>query len=193
MPKHRVVITGLGLVTPLGIGVEETWRALCDGNSGIGEITRFDTSKYQTKIAGEVKGFNPHDFMSKKDANRSTEFIAYAVAAARMAVEDARIPIDDANAHRVGVFTGCGLGGLSFLEETNRLIETRGPRRVSPFFIPLMIGNMAAGMISIQFNAKGPNASIATACCWASSVSIRISPISSRRLSLTARVMTSLS
>jgi 3-oxoacyl-[acyl-carrier-protein] synthase II len=164
LPKQRVVITGVGLVTPLGIGVEETWSALCDGRSGIGEITRFDASKYLTKIAGEVKNFDPTDFMSKKDANRNTSFIAYAVAAARMAVEDSGIVIDDANAHRVGVFTGCGLGGLAFLEETNRIIETRGPRRVSPFFIPMMIGNMAAGMISIQFSARGPNASLATAC-----------------------------
>ncbi len=164
MPKQRVVITGIGLVTPLGIGVNETWEALCEGKSGIGEITRFDTSQYQTKIAGEVKNFNPTDFMSKKDANRSTAFITYAIAAARMAVEDAGIVINDANSHRVGVFTGCGLGGLAFLEETNHIIETKGPRRVSPFFIPMMIGNMAAGMISIHFSARGPNASMATAC-----------------------------
>ncbi len=164
MPKQRVVITGLGLITPLGIGVNETWNALCEGKSGIGEITRFDTSKYQTKIAGEVKNFNATDFMPKKDANRSTAFITYAIAAARMAVEDAGIVINDANSHRVGVFTGCGLGGLAFLEETNHIIETKGPRRVSPFFIPMMIGNMAAGMISIHFSARGPNASMATAC-----------------------------
>lgn len=164
MPKQRVVITGLGLITPLGIGVNETWNALCEGKSGIGEITRFDTSKYQTKIAGEVKNFNATDFMPKKDANRSTAFIKYAIAAARMAVEDAGIVINDANSHRVGVFTGCGLGGLAFLEETNHIIETKGPQRVSPFFIPMMIGNMAAGMISIHFSARGPNASMATAC-----------------------------
>lgn len=164
MPKQRVVITGIGLITPLGIGVNETWEALCEGKSGIGEITRFDTSQYQTKIAGEVKNFNATDFMPKKDANRSTPFIKYAIAAARMAVEDAGIVINDANSHRVGVFTGCGLGGLAFLEETNHIIETKGPRRVSPFFIPMMIGNMAAGMISIHFSARGPNASMATAC-----------------------------
>lgn len=164
MPKQRVVITGLGLITPLGIGVNETWNALCEGKSGIGEITRFDTSKYQTKIAGEVKNFNATDFMPKKDANRSTPFIKYAIAAARIAVEDAGIVINDANSHRVGVFTGCGLGGLAFLEETNHIIETKGPQRVSPFFIPMMIGNMAAGMISIHFSARGPNASMATAC-----------------------------
>ncbi len=164
MIKKRVAITGVGLVTPLGVGVKETWTALCDGKSGIGRITRFDATQYQTQIAGEIKDFNPTDFMSQKDANRSTPFIAYSVAASRMAMEDSGLTIDSANAPRVGVFTGCGLGGLSFLEETTRVIEHKGPKRVSPFFIPMMIGNMAAGMISILFGAKGPNASMATAC-----------------------------
>ena len=154
----------MGLITPLGIGVEETWRELCAGKSGIGEITRFDTSDFQTKIAGEVKDFRPEDFLTQKDARRTTTFIAYAIAATRMALEDSGLVIDQSNADRVGVFTGCGLGGLASLEETNRIIETRGPSRVSPFFIPMMIGNMAAGMISMQFGAKGPNACMATAC-----------------------------
>ncbi len=164
MPSRRVVISGVGLITPLGIGVEETWRELCAGKSGIGEITRFDTSDFQTKIAGEVKDFRPEDFLTQKDARRTTTFIAYAVAATRMALEDSGLVIDQSNADRIGVFTGCGLGGLASLEETNRIIETRGPSRVSPFFIPMMIGNMAAGMISMQFGAKGPNACMATAC-----------------------------
>ncbi|MAF32718.1 MAG: beta-ketoacyl-ACP synthase II [Desulfobacterales bacterium] len=164
MPSRRVVISGVGLITPLGIGVEETWRELCAGKSGIGEITRFDTSDFQTKIAGEVKDFRPEDFLTQKDARRTTTFIAYAVAATRMALEDSGLVIDQSNADRVGVFIGCGLGGLASLEETNRIIETRGPSRVSPFFIPMMIGNMAAGMISMQFGAKGPNACMATAC-----------------------------
>ncbi len=164
MTQNRVVITGVGLVTPLGVGVKETWAALCAGKSGIGPITRFDTEAYQTKIAGEVKNFNPLDFMPPKDANRATPFIAYAVAATRMAIEDSGLIIESENAPRIGVFTGCGLGGLSFLEETTHVIETKGPKRVSPFFIPMMIGNMAAGMISILFGAKGPNASMATAC-----------------------------
>lgn len=162
--KRRVVITGLGLVTPVGIGVEESWKALCAGKSGIGEITRFDTAEYQTKIAGEVKGFNAEDFVPKKDAKRLQPFIAYAIAAARMAVEDSGLRIDSSNANRVGVFTGCGLGGLGTLEEHTLIIHTKGPKRVSPFFIPMMIGNMAPGMISIQFGAKGPNSSVATAC-----------------------------
>lgn len=162
--NRRVVITGVGLVTPLGTGVEKTWSRLCAGESGIGEITKFDTAEFATKIAGEVKDFNPEDFLPKKEAKRTEAFIAYAVAGARMAVEESGFSIDSSNAHRVGVITGCGLGGLLMLEKISNIVETRGPRRVSPFFIPMMIGNMAAGMISIHLGAKGPNASIATAC-----------------------------
>ena len=162
--ERRVVITGLGLVTPLGIGTEETWSALCAGKSGVGEITRFDTSAYATKIAAEVKGFNAEDYMPKKEANRTELFIAYAVAAARMALEDSQLTIDKTNGHRVGVITGCGLGGLAMLEKTAYVVQNMGPKKASPFFIPLIIGNMAPGMISIQFGAKGPNSSVATAC-----------------------------
>ena len=161
---RRVVITGLGLVTPLGIGVEETWTALCGGKSGIGEITRFDASGFDTKIAGEVKDFHPEDFLPKKEAKRIQSFIAYAVAASRMALEDSGLKIDKTNENRIGVLTGCGLGGLQMLEQTAAILKKKGPKRVSPFFIPMMIGNMAPGMISIYFGAKGPNASIATAC-----------------------------
>jgi len=162
--NRRVVITGMGLVSPLGIGVTETWDALCAGKSGISEITRFDTTQFQTKIAGEVKNFHPEDFLPKKEAKRTELFIAYAVAATRMALEDSGLVIDDTNSGRIGVITGCGLGGLSILENTCLTIYKKGPKRVSPFFIPMMIGNMAPGMISIHFGAKGPNASIATAC-----------------------------
>ncbi len=162
--NRRVVITGVGLVTPLGVGVDESWQALCKGRSGVGPITRFDASAYRTQIAAEVKGFDPADFLPKKEVSRTQPFMAYAIAATRMALEDSGLIIDDANTHRVGVITGCGLGGLSLLESTCEVINTKGPRRVSPFFIPTLIGNMAAGMISIKFNAKGPNASLATAC-----------------------------
>jgi len=162
--NRRVVITGLGLVSPLGIGVDETWRALCAGKSGVGEITRFDTSDFQTKIAAEVKNFNAQDFLPQKEAKRTELFIAYALAAARMAREDSGLVIDSTNSDRVGVITGCGLGGLGILESTCDTLHKRGPRRVSPFFIPMMIGNMAPGMISIHLGAKGPNASLATAC-----------------------------
>lgn len=158
------MVTGVGLVTPLGVGVQETWESLCAGKSGIGDITRFDVSNFQTRIAAEVKDFNAEDFLPKKEAKRTERFIAYAIAAARMAIEDATLVINGSNADRVGVITGCGLGGLSILEDTCNKISNQGPRRVSPFFIPMMIGNMAPGMISIQFGAKGPNASLATAC-----------------------------
>ncbi len=162
--EKRVVVTGLGLITPLGIGVEESWSALCAGKSGIAEITRFDASDFNTKIAGEVKGFQAEDYLPKKEARRTESFIAYAVAASRMALEDSGLVIDKSNAERVGVLTGCGLGGLLMLEQTSRTLDKKGPRRVSPFFIPMMIGNMAPGMVSIHLGAKGPNSSIATAC-----------------------------
>lgn len=162
--KRRVVITGVGLVTPLGTGVQKTWSALCAGKSGIGEITRFDASKFATKIAGEVPDFEVTDFLSKKEAKRTQPFIAYSAAAARMAIEDAGLVINSANGDRVGVVTGCGLGGLYLLEQSALHVYTKGPVRVSPFFIPTLIGNMAAGQISILFGAKGPNSSLATAC-----------------------------
>ena len=162
--NRRVVITGVGLVTPLGIGVQETWQALCNGKSGVGEITRFDASKFQTRIAAEVKDFKAEEFLPKKEAKRTERFIAYAIAASRMALEDSDLVIDSTNSARVGVITGCGLGGLEILESTCDTLDKRGPRRVSPFFIPMMIGNMAPGMISIHLGAKGPNSSLATAC-----------------------------
>lgn len=162
--NRRVVVTGMGLVTPIGIGVEDSWEALCAGKSGVTEITRFDTSAHQTKIAGEVKGFRAEDFIPKKEAKRNELFISYAMASTRMALEDAGLEINSKNANRIGVITGCGLGGLGIMEDTILAVCTKGPKRVSPFFIPMMIGNMAPGMISIHFGAKGPNLSIATAC-----------------------------
>ena len=162
--NRRVVVTGMGLITPLGIGIEETWAALCAGKSGITEITKFDSSPHLTHIAAEVKGFNAEDFMAKKEARRYELFISYALAATRMALEDAALEINSSNSNRIGVVTGCGLGGLGIMESTIFNVATKGPRRVSPFFIPMMIGNMAPGMISIHFGAKGPNLSIATAC-----------------------------
>jgi 3-oxoacyl-[acyl-carrier-protein] synthase II len=160
----RVVVTGLGIVSPVGIGIQESWKALCEGRSGIARITKFDPAPYETQIAGEVKGFNAEDWVSKKEAKRFELFISYAIAATRMAVDDAGIAITAENGDRVGVITGCGLGGLRFMEDTILNIHHNGPKRVSPFFIPMMIGNMAPGMISILFGAKGPNLSLATAC-----------------------------
>jgi 3-oxoacyl-[acyl-carrier-protein] synthase II len=162
--NRRVVVTGMGLITPVGIGIEDSWSAVCAGKSGVSEITHFDASAYQTRIAAEVKGFNAEDFMPKKEAKRNELFISYAMAATRMALEDSGLKINSANSNRVGVVTGCGLGGLGIMEDTILNVATKGPRRVSPFFIPMMIGNMAPGMISIHFGAKGPNLSLATAC-----------------------------
>jgi 3-oxoacyl-[acyl-carrier-protein] synthase II len=162
--KKRVVISGLGLVTPLGIGVKSTWEALCAGKSGVGEITRFDSSAFATKIAAEIKDFKPQDFLSKKDARRIELFIAYALAATRMAIEDSGLVIDSTNETRVGAITGCGLGGLRFMEDTVLQVSEEGPKRVSPFFVPMMIGNMVPGLISVHFGARGPNSSLATAC-----------------------------
>lgn len=162
--NRRVVITGVGLITPLGIGTEESWDAICKGKSGIGPITKFDPSGFITQIAGEVKNFNPVDFLPKKEANRTEPHISYSIGATQMALEDADLKIDSSNAERVGVFMGCSMGGLYSLERNIALIQKRGPRRLSPFFIPMMISNMAAGQISIHVGAKGPNSSVATAC-----------------------------
>ena len=162
--NRRVVITGVGTVTPLGVGIEPSWKALCAGKSGIGPITHFDPEYYTTKIAGAVKDFHGEDFLPKKLARRVEPHIAFALVTAGMALKDAGFTIDDTNSHRIGVSTGCGLGGLEILEQSARIITDKGPGRVSPFFIPMMIGNMAPGMISIHFKAKGPNASAATAC-----------------------------
>jgi 3-oxoacyl-[acyl-carrier-protein] synthase II len=162
--KRRVVVTGLGLVTPLGIGVEETWAALVAGKSGISRITKFDASVMATQIAGEVRNFRAEDFLQAKEVKRTDDFVAYAVAASRMAVEAARLIINGTNADRVGVVVGCGLGGLRTIEKFHRLMIEEGPRKISPFFIPMLIANMAPGQISIVFGAKGPNISIETAC-----------------------------
>ncbi|MBA4367384.1 MAG: beta-ketoacyl-[acyl-carrier-protein] synthase II [Desulfobacterium sp.] len=162
--NRRVVITGVGLITPLGIGTDESWSAICSGKSGIGPITKFDTSDFNTRIAGEVKNFDPADFLPKKEANRTEPHISYSVAATLMAMEDSALKIDSSNAERIGVLIGCAMGGLASLERNIELIQKRGPRRVSPFFIPMMITNMAAGQVSIHVGAKGPNSSVATAC-----------------------------
>ncbi len=159
-----MVITGLGLVTPLGVGVEPSWSGLCAGHSGVGPISRFDTAGFKTTVAAEVRDFHAEDFLSKKEARRTARFIAYAVAAAKMALEDASLDINASNAHRTGVFTGCGLGGLRIIEDCAETIARRGPGKISPFAIPMMIGNMGPGLIAIHTGAKGPNCSVATAC-----------------------------
>jgi 3-oxoacyl-[acyl-carrier-protein] synthase II len=168
MDSRRVVITGLGLVTPVGIGVEKSWEGLCTGTSGIARITRFDISSFQTQIAGEVDDFHPEDYIDIKTIKKMDRFIHFGMAASMMAVEDAQLTIDQTNAERVGVFVGSGMGGLPDIERYHAIFLDRGPRRISPFFIPMTIINLAAGQISIKFGAKGPNASPATACATGS-------------------------
>lgn len=162
--KRRVVVTGLGMVTPLGTGVQKNWNAVCSGKSGIGTITKFDPSPYKSKIAGEVTDFNSKDFLTKQQVRRFDIFVHYAIASARMAMEESGLKIDFHNAHRVGCITGSGLGGLSMLEHYHQILIDKGPDRISPFFIPGMIANMAPGLIAIEFGAKGPNISVETAC-----------------------------
>ena len=164
MMKRRVVVTGTGLVTPLGTGSEKTWRNLCAGKSGIGFITRFDTSDFSVKIAAEVKDFNAEDFIDPKLARHLDLFVQYAIASAGMAVKEAGLTIDASNATRVGVFTGNGIGGLSTIEKYHQILLERGPRKITPFFIPMVISNMSAGQVSIVYGAKGPNLSVTTAC-----------------------------
>ena len=165
---RRVVVTGLGIVTPLGIGAEENWEAISRGKSGIGPITRFDASTFPCQIAGEIKDFRSEDFLASKDARHLDIFIHYAIASARMAIEDSKLKITPNNNHQVGCVTGSGLGGLSTIELNHKALLEKGPRRISPFFIPSIIANMAAGKISIEFGARGPNSSIVTACAASS-------------------------
>jgi 3-oxoacyl-[acyl-carrier-protein] synthase II len=162
--NRRVVVTGIGLLCPVGIGVEASWANLIAGKSGIGPVTRFDAKDYPSQIAGEVKGFEPVDFMSEKLAKRIDPFVRLGLAATRMAVEDADLKIPEDKASRAGVITGCGLGGLGSIEYFRDVLVNKGPKRVSPFFIPMAIPNMASGQISIMCGAKGPNTVVCTAC-----------------------------
>lgn len=163
--KQRVVITGVGFITALGAGSEDTWQALVQGTSGIGPITRFDASQFSSQIAGEVKNFDPTAFVEKKDARKMDPFIQYAVAAAAFAVKDAGFSAwNGADGERVGVVIGSGIGGFGTIESEHEVLLTKGPRRVSPFFIPSAIVNLAAGQVSIRFGARGPNSAPCTAC-----------------------------
>ena len=162
--KRRVVVTGVGLVTPLGIGTGPTWEALISGKSGVGPITRFDVTAYASQIAAEVRGFNVDAWFDKKQAKNVDLFVQYAVAAADMAWQDSGLSINEENNHRVGVITGCGMGGLPTIEEYHQVVVERGPRKITPFFIPRVIPNMVSGQISIRLGSKGPNLSQTTAC-----------------------------
>ena len=161
---RRVVVTGIGLVTPLGTGVEKTWNALLEGKTAVGRIEKFDPTDFASKVAAEIKDFEPTDFIEKKEVKKLAGYARYAIAAADMAVKDSKLVIDDNNAERVGVIVSSGIGGLEVMEEQYSVMLKRGPRRISPFMIPAMIENMAAGNISIRFGAKGPNKSVVTAC-----------------------------
>ncbi|MEE9229813.1 MAG: beta-ketoacyl-ACP synthase II [Acidobacteriota bacterium] len=163
-PQRRVVVTGLGLVTPLGIGTEPSWRAICEGKSGIGPITRFDATDYSCRIAGEVRDFDPVQFIPKKEVKKMDFFIHYAMAASALAVEDSGLVIDSSNAERVGVHIGSGIGGLPSIERQHVALLEGGPRRISPFFIVGLIVNLASGQVSIRHGAKGPNMAASTAC-----------------------------
>jgi 3-oxoacyl-[acyl-carrier-protein] synthase II len=164
MQKRRVVVTGLGAVTPLGNDVLTTWNNIINGVSGIGPLTRVNADDYPAKVAAEVKDFNPEDFMDRKEARKMDRFTQYALASAFMAVKDANLIINDENAHRVGVWIGSGIGGMETFEQQFEIFLNRGYRRVSPFFVPMMIPDMAAGQVSIALGAKGINSCTVTAC-----------------------------
>ncbi len=157
-------MTGLGLVIPTGIGVRTAWNNVCEGKSGIGLVTRFDTNGFETKIAGEVKGFEPERYIEKKEIKKMDLFIQYALGATHEALEDAKLQITHETADRIGVIVGTGLGGLPSLEKYHQILLEKGPGRISPFFIPMLIANLASGQIAIRFGAKGPNTCLVTAC-----------------------------
>ncbi|ELS01954.1 beta-ketoacyl-acyl-carrier-protein synthase II [Xenococcus sp. PCC 7305] len=160
----RVVVTGLGSITPLGNNLQEYWEGLLQGRNGIGKITLFDASNHACQIAGEVKGFDPADYMARKEAKRMDRFSQFAVAASKQTLENANFVIDELNADRIGVLIGTGVGGIQVIETQNEVLLTKGPRKVSPFTVPTMIANMAAGLTAIHTGAKGPNSCTVTAC-----------------------------
>lgn len=162
--KKRVVVTGLGCVTPVGNGKAEFWKNIKAGVCGIDKVTRFDASTFQTQVAGELKEFNPEEYINKKEIKRLDKFTQYAIVSSKMAVKDADIDMDSVNRDRMGVIIGSGIGGVETIEEQHKILLDKGNKRVSPFFVPMMIGNMAAGQVSIALGAKGPNTNVCTAC-----------------------------
>jgi 3-oxoacyl-[acyl-carrier-protein] synthase II len=161
-------VTGLGLITPLGLGVDLSWQNLVNGKSGIRKISSFDVSAFPTQIAGEVVNFNPEDYVEFKEVKKMDRFVHFAVAAATFALNDSGLKITDSNSDRVGVLVGSGMGGLHTIEYYHSVLLEKGPRRITPFFIPMLAINLAAGQISIKFSAKGPNSAISTACATGS-------------------------
>jgi 3-oxoacyl-[acyl-carrier-protein] synthase II len=164
LERKRVVVTGMGAITPIGNTLQDYWQGLMSGKNGIGNITAFDASAHGSQIAGEVKGFDAGDFMDRKDVKRAARFAHFAIAASKMALADAKLDINDLNAAQIGVMIGTGVGGIQVMEEQQETYLTRGPSRCSPFMVPMMIANMAAGLTAIQTGAKGPNSCPVTAC-----------------------------
>ena len=165
--KHRAVITGMGVISPVGNNLEEFWDNLVNGRSGIDFATRFDTSTLPTKVAGEVRNFEPTEWLDKKESRRMDRFAQFAVAAAKMAVKDAGLDLEQIDRDRAGAVIGCGIGGVITFEEQKEVLIAKGPGRVSPFFVPMLISNMAAGHISIAFGLQGPSLTVTTACASA--------------------------
>ena len=164
MERRRVVITGMGAITPIGAGHKAFWKALLDGVSGAGRITHFDTSEYTTRIAAEIKDFDPEQYMERKEAKRMDRFVQYAVAATRLAFEDSALDTASTDMDRVGVLIGSGIGGTGTWEEQHQILLERGTGRVSPFFVPMLISDMASGQVSMIYGAKGPNLAVTSAC-----------------------------
>ena len=163
-PQRRVVVTGMGLITPLGLNLDESWQGLVSGKSGIGPITQFDAGAFDARIAGEVKGFQPDTYIPKKEQKKMERFIQFSLAATKMALDDAQLQVSDNEKARVGTIIGVGMGGLAFIEAQHDVLKERGPGRISPFFIPAVITNMAAGQISMAYGFKGPNYCTTSAC-----------------------------
>ncbi len=162
--QKRVVVTGIGAITPLGLTIQDSWTAALKGQSGIGPITKFDSTGFDVTFAGEVKGFNPDSFIEKKEQKKMDTFIHYSVACAKMAVENAQLKITDENTERIGTIIGVGMGGLPMIEEQFSKYKEKGPGRISPFFIPAVITNLAPGQVSISLGLKGPNYTVTSAC-----------------------------
>lgn len=164
----RIVITGLGAISPIGIGKEAFWEGLMEGRNGIGKITRFDATEYKAQIAGEVKDFDPTKYIDKKESKRMDRYAQFAVAATKMALEDAGLDLEKEDCDRIGTYVGAGIGGIETMNEQYKKLFDKGPNRISPFFIPMMIANMAAGQVSITFGLHGPSSCVVTACATGS-------------------------